>query len=402
MLGFGEIIACKSLGASALSITVLTMLSPITAFAALWWGWILKDRDQRRWVLLLGAIAYLAVLSGAMMNSVTHLLILYALFYLAFTIFGPAELRVMQQHLPAASTGRSYGAALAFRMGIAAAVSAGAGFWLDHHNAGWKQIFPISALVGFIAMLPLASIPTGKHTDETGKHRQTDHFRIVGMNRQTLLHPVRDVLALLKRRKDFLRFEIAFMIYGIAFMMLMPVVPIYLVDNLKLSYATIGLARGSLMALVMIPAMPLFGWLYDRSTPHRMGVWIFTLLAFYPLFLLAAGYLKGDWQLAMVYIAFAWFGVVMSGLTVIWSLSSLRFAKGEDVSVYQSVHVAATGVRGLVAPLFGYLVMTLFSINTALICAAVIWVIAGVAMGLMRRIDRRSGEMSSLRAEVKR
>jgi len=38
ILGFGEIIARKSLGASALAITLLTMIPPVTSFATIWWG----------------------------------------------------------------------------------------------------------------------------------------------------------------------------------------------------------------------------------------------------------------------------------------------------------------------------------------------------------------------------
>jgi len=192
------------------------------------------------------------------------------------------------------------------------------------------------------------------------------------------------------------------MTYGVAFMLLMPVVPLYLVDDLKLSYSTIGLARGALMQVAMIPAMPIFGRIFDRSTPHRMGAWIFALLVFYPLLLLAAGKTDGTLRTALVYAAFGWFGVVMSGLSVIWSLSSIRFAAGEDVGIYQSVHVAATGVRGLVAPLLGYAVMTIFSKEAAMITSAVLWVAAGGMMVWMRRIDRRSGEATSLRAEVRR
>ena len=237
-------------------------------------------------------------------------------------------------------------------------------------------------------MSRMASIPTGRGS--WGDPLPFDHRIIIG--------PLRDVVRLLRQRPDFLRFEAAFMIYGVAFMMLMPVVPLYLVDDLRLSYATIGLARGTVCQLFMIIAIFIFGRWFDRSTPHRMAVSIFLLLAFYPLALLAALPLAGTWRDAAIYMAFAVFGVAMSGITVLWSLSSLRFSGGEDAGVYQSVHVAATGLRGMTAPLLGYMVMIHFGKPTAFIISSVLWVTASAAMVLMRKIDIRRGQNRSLRA----
>jgi hypothetical protein len=144
--------------------------------------------------------------------------------------------------------------------------------------------------------------------------------------------------------------------------------------------------------------MPLFGRLFDRSTPHRMGAWIFLILALYPLLLIASGRAGGSLRLILVYAAFALFGTVMSALTVVWQLSSLRFAGDEDVGIYQSAHVAMTGIRGSFAPLLGYAVMNFFGKSAAMMCAAALWVVAAVAMVVIRRIDLKTGAFRPLRA----
>jgi predicted MFS family arabinose efflux permease len=402
VLGFGDVIARKSLGMSGLAVTILTMSGPITALATIWWGAILTGRDQRKLLLWLGVVSTVILMSVALLSAAFQLILIYYLFCFAVTVFGPAENRVMQQHLPPHSTGKVFGLASGGRTAMGALMFVAAGFWMDHHTEGFRQIYPAGALISMIGILLMATIPTGKGEREKGRKGESWSDTPLPIDRTLIAKPVKDVIALLRRRKDFLRFEIAFMTYGVAFMLLMPVVPLYLVDDLKLSYSTIGLARGALMQVAMIPAMPIFGRIFDRSTPHRMGAWIFALLVFYPLLLLAAGKTDGTLRTALVYAAFGWFGVVMSGLSVIWSLSSIRFAAGEDVGIYQSVHVAATGVRGLVAPLLGYAVMTIFSKEAAMITSAVLWVAAGGMMVWMRRIDRRSGEATSLRAEVRR
>ena len=433
-VAFGDVVARKTLGMSGLAVTILTMSGPVTALGTIWWGAILRGRDQRRIFLFLGITSTLSLTAVSLLTAPSQLILLYYLYCLAATVFGVAENRVMQQHFSPQSTGKKYGLATGGRMAMGALVFAAAGFWMDHHTEGFRQVYPAAALISMVGLAMMATIPTGVRKSESPKVLKSESLKVLKsesskvlksespkvsesglsnftsfqlsnphelplpIDRRLIAKPVKDVIELLKRRKDFLRFELAFMVYGVAFMLLMPVVPLYLVDDLKLSYSTIGLARGSLMMVVMIPAMPLFGRMYDRTTPHRMSALIFGLLPLYPLLLIAAGRAGGALQTWLVYAAFGWFGVVMSGLSVVWALSSIRFAAGEDVGIYQSVHIAATGVRGLVGPLLGYAVMILISKEAAMIAGAGLWLVAAWVMVWMRRIDRKMGEAVSLRA----
>ena len=77
----------------------------------------------------------------------------------------------------------------------------------------------------------------------------------------------------------------------------------------------------------------------------------------------------------------------------------MRFAGArEDAGHYQALHLAATGVRGLFAPMFGFLVMEMLGTRVALACAAVIWALSAVSMLLARVVDIRSGIATPLRA----
>ncbi|MBP7563774.1 MAG: hypothetical protein KA886_08290 [Candidatus Cloacimonetes bacterium] len=46
----------------------------------------------------------------------------------------------------------------------------------------------------------------------------------------------------------------------------------------------------------------------------------------------------------------------MAGVNITWTMGSITFAGKEDSAMYQSVHISITGIRGLIAPLFGFLV----------------------------------------------
>jgi len=389
-LGFGEVIARKSLYSSGLAITMLTMLAPIASLSTLWWARLLVGRSQRNLILLVGTTGMAAMASGFFLTRIEHLLLIYLIFFSFVNgLYGQAENRILQQHISPNARGKTFGFGQAMAQGFGALVSASAGFYMDKVPAGYQHLFLASALLGLMSMAMLASIRT-----TTGTYEEREH-----LDRKFLLSPLLNMYRLLQKRPDFLRFEISFMLYGTAFMMVLPVVPLYLVDDLKFSYSQIGMARGMVTQLVMIAGVPFFGRIFDRTTPHRMAVFVFAALSIYPLALLAALPLDGVWRSAAVYFAYAWFGLSMSGLTVIWSLSSMRFSAGEDSGIFQSVHVAATSLRACYAPLLGFVVMHYFGKVTTLFAASGVWLLASASVYFMRRLDHKSGDYQSLRAK---
>lgn len=387
VLHFGEVIARKSLGASPLTVTLLTMCMPVGALTSIWWARLLVGRDQRKFLIIFGLIANLALLTGIFLNNMLHMIVIFMCFFIFNALMVTADNRILQQHIPARRTGRLFGSASAARLGIAALFAFGIGMYMDRVEGGFRHIFILVAVAGIASTFVMSSIRTGyvKGADP------------IPINKRLLLEPVQKLIQLLKRRKDYFRFEVAFMLYGIAFMMTLPVIPLYLVDDLQFSYSQIGLAKGTIAQLIMIFCVPMFGRIFDRTTPHKLASVVFFLLAFFPIILLSAGRVEGTMRMILVYTAFGYFGFVMSGVIVLWSLSSLRFAGKEDSGVYHSVHVAATGIRGSFAPLIGYYVMTTLGKTTALLTASVIWILSSILMILMRRWDIRVGEDRSLR-----
>jgi len=384
-LQLGEVIARKSLGATGLQITLLTMAMPVMQLTSIWWGRLLMGRDQRA-ILWIGSIIGLAAIAtGYFLESYIHLLLIFIIYFTVSSLQATANNRPIQQYIPAKSTGGLFGLSFGLRMGLAAAVAAIAGIYMDKVDKGWQEMFLITAIIGMIASGYLASIKTKTEISQRTKNWMTE--------------PWKGVFELLKRRPDYLRFEIAFMIYGIAFMMTLPIIPIFLVDDLKWDYSIIGLARGAAFQIVMIIGVPIFGKIFDRSTPHRLGVICFGILAFFPLSLAVSKYFDGIIQTVLVFTGFGIFGVGLSGVILLWNLASMRFTSpGEDAGVYQSVHIAATGIRGLFAPMMGYAILHWFGTTTALIAASGVWLLSSIFMLIARKIDFRSGKAVSLRA----
>jgi len=385
---FGEVIARKSLGATGLEVTLLSMSMPITQLTSMWWGKILTGRDQRRVLWIIGMAGILAVATGAVMETYAHLLTIFVIFFMSMALLATAQNRIFQQHIPNKQMGGLFGLSQGLRMGISAAAAAGIGWWLEYMDKGWQQLFPAAALTGVISLWAIAAIPTGEEGQAAPLHW-----------RYWLLGPLKETSALLKRRPDFLRFENAFMVYGAAFMMTLPVVPIFLVDDLQLSYSEIGMTRGAAFQLIMLAGIPFFGRIFDRSTPHRMSAIAFSILTLYPAVLLSAKYVTGEFRFILVMLAFLIFGFALSSVHVVWNLASIRFTgPGEDAGEFQAVHIAATGIRGMMAPLLGYLIMSWFGREIALVCASIVWILSAGAMIWARQVDRKRGEAYSLRA----
>lgn len=59
-------------------------------------------------------------------------------------------------------------------------------------------------------------------------------------------------------------------------------------------------------------------------------------------------------NLWMLYIGSAFFGMAMGGGAIAWNLWVTKIAPTEQVSQYMSVHTWLTGIRGVLAPFFGY------------------------------------------------
>lgn len=383
---FGEVVGRKALSASPLQITILTMLMPLANLTAIWWARILVARDQRPFMLWTGLIGSIAMISGLWMNSYTHLFVAFFIYYLTYTLVNTGQNRLLQQHVHTGDHGGLFGIANGIRMALAAIFSWLAGHWMDNVADGHRQVFALAGVITLFSSIIYATMPT---RNDPSAARQ-------GWNRTLLLGPLVEVIQLLKRRGDFVRYQIGFMLYGMAFIGMTPVVPLFLVDDLKLDYTAIGLAKGTVFQLVMIPSIAIFGKLYDRLPPHRMASRVFTSLALYPLLLIASWYAPLEWRTSLVIAAFALFGIAMGGVSVLWSVSSVTFAGEEDAGVYQAVHLAAVAVRGTLAPLLALLVMHFLGKIAAMAMASLFWVAAGIWMA---HLDHRDGAaLHALRA----
>ena len=169
------------------------------------------------------------------------------------------------------------------------------------------------------------------------------------------------------------------MVYGLAYMIVQPVIPIFLVDEIRVQYAQAAIARGLIFWGIIAFASPAFGRLLDRWNAVRIS-WIgFATLAFFPLALAASRTVFG------AYAAFGIYGFAMSAVSIAWTMGPILFAKERDAAAYMGVHVTMVGIRGLVGNPLGLLLLETVGSRAAFCVASALFAAAAV---LMFRLDR--------------
>jgi hypothetical protein len=257
------------------------------------------------------------------------------------------------------------------------------GYFLDFNQNIYKIFFPIAGVVGILMYFNLMKMLN--FFFKNGKEKVERNFRMdLTLLKDILILPIRNSIRILKINRRFLVFEIGFFIYGMAFMISSPAIPVFLVDSLQLSYTPISLAKGLIFHTALIIFTPISGKILGINNPTRFSGYMFLLLILFPLILLSAKYLPlwgiYDSPVEILFFSFFLFGTAMSGVTIAWNLSSIYYAPHNEVSNYQAVHVTLTGVRGLFSPILGYVIMQVFSIEAAMILASLLFAIAGILM----------------------
>jgi MFS family permease len=363
IFSIADVILRKSLAASSLEITLYTMLSPLSLLTAVVFSSLILGRRRAPFFLWAGLLGRLPLLLGVFVRTPLELLGLMCLHAFASAAVLPAFNTIYQANYRSDLRGRVFGRAAAVAVATEIVVSLLCGAALEWDPRAYRVLIPLAGLLGFLSMRSYARIKV------RGERRR---FRISGRESVPLGEALRklartpaETLAFLRSEPAFRRFEGAFLVYGIGFFIMLPVIPIYLVDHLHATYIEAAAAKGVAFGGARIAFFSFFGQLVDRMGPIRAGIRIFALLALFPLALAAAH------SMPPAYAAFALYGTGMAGVSIIWSLGSIHFAKDRDSAAYQGVHVTLVGVRGALGPLIGYVAMTAFGPRAAMLVATV-------------------------------
>lgn len=379
-----DVILKKSLLASDFQVTMLIFLTSSAFLFSIYGTEIInRSNNQSRTIIFMAVFSRLFLLIIPFFETPNFFIFCIAAMSYTDSLIKPSWNTVFKHNYSPERRSVLYSYASSLYTVIILVVTTILGYLLDLNYELYKVFYPLAGIFDIIAYINLAKmIKMGKIFDET--HNKFSGRFSGRLIKDIIILPVRNLFRIFRENKPFLRFEMNFFLYGMAFMIASPAVPIFLVQTLKLDYAPISIAKGLVFYASTIIFTPLMGRIHGTGNPTRFCGFLFTLLIFFPVLMLLIKFLGVDNQYVspelLLYFTFFFFGMAMSGVTMSWNLSSIYYAPHSQVANYQAVHITLTGVRGLFAPFIGYLLMKIISIEATFIVSSVFFLFAGVMM----------------------
>jgi len=204
---------------------------------------------------------------------------------------------------------------------------------------------------------------------------------------------MRSLWRIFRNDREFAWFETYFFLYGVAFLMLLPVIPYFATDVLHLDYEQYAFAKGVIGQLGVLLLSPFMGIRLSRLHPFRFTGIVSIILAFYPLSLAFSEWIPASGQF-FFYLAYFIFAIGMAGVRISWSISSMHFAPPGQEATYQGLHITLTALRACFAPILGTVLLHYFGYTEAFLVSACTFAIAGVLFIIRYRTHHRLTEQA--------
>lgn len=341
-----EYVAKKTLGAGDAILTALVIGPTAALLFAAWWSGLLDRREKSSTFLVFGMLGRLSLLLVTFAGSAGSFTAIIAAATFLFGAIVPASNALLQRNFTASERGRVIGLGIALQALAAIAVSLLVGRLYDWRPEAYRLVYPAAAVCGFFSCLSLARVRFRSRPGEPAE-RQLFGAGLGGALTGALRRPFAGALLLLREDRGFRRYEMGFMAYGLAWMMLQPTIPVFLVEKLQVAYAEVANARGLIYFTMIAVLSHPFGRLLDRIGPIRVSRIAFAILAIFPLILASA---RG---VGMAYVAFLVYGCGMAAVQLGWTTGPIHFAGKRDSAGYMGAHVALVGVRAIIGGPFG-------------------------------------------------
>lgn len=289
------------------------------------------------WLFVVGAVVALA----AMNASIPLFTVMY------------------ERNYPATEIGQRVGRAMMVKVVVSVAVGLGFG-WLLKNGLHWWFVPALGAASALVMSLVVARIPSDPLDHVPGvRNTVWPHFNLLVEDRQ-----LRTTL-------------ISWMFMGFGNLMLLPLRIEYLYNpryGINADAARIAMLTIVVPSIARVLTMPLFGKVFDRMSFFSARILVNVFFAAY-----IAAFFTGTSSLGLV-AGSVLLGVGAAGGDLMWSLWVTKFAPPGRTADYMGLHTFSTGVRALLAPLLGFLLIGKVSLAVLAMGAAAAIVVASLTL----------------------
>lgn len=356
-----EYITANGLRASAWQITLLVMIWPLSNFLSVLINSLVERSGRFERAVFLAGLLRLPIALMYFSSSVNVLLLLLGLFSAADSVIVPVLNNILREKYSEGRRGFLFGWAVSFFTFFSLPAAILVGRLLDLDFGVYRILFIVMAVAGFAHAMVFARMAKGL--------RSAPGPAGEGVFRR--------LLRVFSSDREFAVFEAFFMIYGFAFMMVLPAIPLFARDVLGLRYEQYAMAKGVLAQIGLLLLSPFMGVRVERLHPFRFTGLVCVVLAFYPLLLGAACFFPGSGTL-FFYGAFAVYSVAMAGINISWNMSSLHFAPPGQAATYQGLHLTLTAARGVMAPILGNAILLFAGYKSVFLASGGLFMLAGL------------------------
>lgn len=357
------IILYRDLHATPLQITIAIALRPVASLLAPYWSASINARDNSliKKLSIANSLKFVPFLFTPFIDNPWFYVLSFGFYTMLTRGMIPSWMEVLKKNVQGMSMEKVFAYGSAFEYIGGAMLPLMFGFLLDMDGEVWRYIFPATAVIGMLSAVLINRIPST--SVEQKKEQRT--FK------QHLANPWKESYNLLRRRPDFLKFQIGFMWGGAGLMVFQPVLPKFFVDVLDLSYLEVATALTVCKGIGFALTSPLWIKAYRKMDIFQFSRLVIFLIAIFPLCLSIS-----QFSLIWLYVAYFAYGIMQVGSEMSWNLSGPVFAKDEDSSIYSVANVLAGGIRGCIFPLMGTLLYEATNATTVLLLGSVFCLIA--------------------------
>lgn len=360
VLALNEFVFIKSLGGSPMQLAFLFQFSMLVFLLSMFVNRLftsaarIRKLIQRSAVITRLPMIVFLFFPGSLgpENSLYHYVFLttFFLYYLANPLIYPNINLFLKNSYQHHNFGFLYSMSTSVNKIIMMVVTFIYGFMLDHDPSIYRYVLPVIGFLTIISAFLLTKIPF--------KIREQDFQQAKAKGSNIFKTAINDLTGTLKENRSFLLFQLAFMFYGLSFMIGTPSVNVFYKEILDLNYSSVAFYR-NVYNIIAIAVLPFMGKMLGRTGPMRFGVITFLSLLFYFLFVIITGLLPSHFEFLnikmyhMMIIALVFHGLFASTMSLLWNIGSAYFGKDKDAGRFQNVHLFLTGVRAVPGPIIG-------------------------------------------------
>jgi hypothetical protein len=358
LLGF---ILRKDLGASTLELSIFATITPVISFFSFYWSASLTRNKEKLLPNLIIAwiLGRLPFVFFPFFHHVWYLIFAAATYQLFYRAGTPALMEILKQNIEKKPRESLFSSVYLLSFLESILLGCFVGKFLDSHHNAWKILLVFTTLLSMSSAFFQKRIPLTKQLPDKNTPPPESN---------KIIQPWKDCLYLMKTYPEFARFQWGFMIGGFGLMLINPALIIYYAETLFLSHEQLTIARYIWMGLGVLLSTVLWRRAISTYSIRKITLWILVGFGLFPVLLLLA-----KSQFVFFYGAFLLYGVAQAGSHLLWHLSGTLFASEEESSSkYTGTNVLMVGIRGLIGPSLGGVLVVLTGPIFTLILGALI------------------------------